>query len=105
MANKFPPGSEVNTAWFVSNCNQTIGAIRRMEFGRSLVDLGLKLHAEGKCFDNSTPKKFGLNYKGYKFPSDKLKFYLAFENAYHCKDYISEKFWRNAFLNQAIPVQ
>ena len=25
----------------------------------------------------------------------KHKFYLAFENAIHCNDYISEKFWRN----------
>lgn len=30
-------------------------------------------------------------------------FYLAFENA-HFKDYITEKFWRNAFLGGAVPV-
>jgi hypothetical protein len=29
---------------------------------------------------------------------------LAFENAYHCTDYISEKFWRNSFSFELVPV-
>ena len=33
-----------------------------------------------------------------------MKFYLAFENAYHCTDYVSEKFWRNSFGNSLIPI-
>ena len=33
-----------------------------------------------------------------------MKFYLAFENAYHCTDYISEKFWRNAFGSNLVPI-
>ena len=33
-----------------------------------------------------------------------FKFYLAFENAIHCNDYISEKFWRNALSSGAVPV-
>ena len=33
-----------------------------------------------------------------------LKFYLAFENAYHCTDYISEKLWRNSFETGLVPV-
>ena len=32
------------------------------------------------------------------------KFYLAFENAIHCNDYISEKFWRNSLRTGAVPV-
>lgn len=31
-------------------------------------------------------------------------FYLAFENSYYCKDYITEKFWWNGLLNHAVPV-
>ena len=34
----------------------------------------------------------------------KHKFYLAFENSLHCNDYISEKFWRNALGNGAVPI-
>ena len=33
-----------------------------------------------------------------------FKFYLSFENAIHCNDYISEKFWRNALSSGAVPV-
>ena len=32
------------------------------------------------------------------------KFYLAFENSYHCKDYITEKVYRNAFLSGPVPI-
>ena len=28
MANKFKQGSEFNTAWFVSNCGKTAGAVK-----------------------------------------------------------------------------
>ena len=38
------------------------------------------------------------------FNLEHVKFYLAFENAYHCDDYISEKFWRNALTNRAVPI-
>ena len=34
----------------------------------------------------------------------KYKFYLAFENSYHCNDYISEKFWRNSLGQGAVPI-
>lgn len=32
------------------------------------------------------------------------KFYLSFENSYHCKDYITEKVWWNALQSGAVPV-
>ena len=35
---------------------------------------------------------------------ERYKFYLSFENAYHCNDYISEKFWRNSLSNNLIPI-
>lgn len=34
----------------------------------------------------------------------KYKFYLSFENSFNCKDYITEKFWKNGFEWGAIPV-
>lgn len=34
----------------------------------------------------------------------KHKFYLSFENALHCRDYVSEKLWRNAYMNLAVPI-
>jgi len=44
--------SKNHTAWLVSNCNQTQGSITRWEFGKRLVDAGLKLDGFGKCFGN-----------------------------------------------------
>ena len=63
MSNKFPYGSEVNTGWYLSNCDKTIGAIRRFKFGQKLIEAGLKIHTEGTCFNNLTPKEFGKNEK------------------------------------------
>ena len=34
----------------------------------------------------------------------RYKFYLAWENSFHCKDYISEKVWLNALYSGAVPV-
>jgi len=34
----------------------------------------------------------------------RYKFYLAFENSYHCTDYITEKLWANALYSGAVPV-
>ena len=37
MSNKTPYGENYNTAWFVSNCDHTSGAVKRWEFGKSLI--------------------------------------------------------------------
>jgi len=103
MANKFKQGSEFNTAWFVSNCGKTAGAVKRFEYGSQMIADGLRLYSEGECFGRKTDKAFGKKGSAI-FPIRKLKFYLAFENAFHCNDYISEKFWRNSFNNELVPV-
>ena len=103
-----PSGSEFNTAWFVSNCNHTSGALKRWEYGQSLMQAGLKLYGEGACFEKTTVRNFGKSPKKEDFEKmfqlEKMKFYLAFENAYHCTDYVSEKFWRNSFNSKLIPI-
>ena len=106
MNSKFPSGTGANTAWFVSNCNHTASAVRRFDFGQSLIDAGLQLYAEGSCFGHRTVKAFGKKTIGLsgEYPTAKLKFYLSFENAYHCNDYISEKFWRNAIGQKQVPI-
>ena len=34
----------------------------------------------------------------------KYKFYLSFENAFHCRDYLTEKIWSNALRAGVVPV-
>lgn len=99
MQNKYKYGQNTNTAWAVSNCGTTIGAKKRMTYAKEMIKMGLKLDAHGDCFTNT---KFDR--KTERRLLSKNKFYLAFENGIHCKDYISEKLWRNGFEDELVPI-
>ena len=70
-----------------------------------MIKSGLKNHllGEGKCFEKETEHVFSKKSLSDAFWS-KMRFYLAFENAIHCTDYISEKFWRNSLTATLVPV-
>jgi len=97
----------------ISNCDNIQHAKRRNSVIKELVKAGLKLTGMGACYgDDKVP---GVNYvvetkeqrKSATFRRDIIKehkFYLAFENGLHCRDYISEKFWRNSLEYHAVPV-
>ena len=55
------------------------------------------------CF-NRTVEKSPWGTKLGAGSISKYKFYLAFENAIHCNDYISEKFWRNSLGSGVVPI-
>ncbi|CBY10866.1 unnamed protein product [Oikopleura dioica] len=95
----------LHTAWFVSNCDHTDGAVKRWEQGKKMMEAGLEKHllGEGKCFDGPTDRAFSQN-DIRKIKWTRMRFYLAFENAIHCTDYISEKFWRNSLTATLVPV-
>ena len=82
--------------WIVSNCANTRGALSRYIFASKLIQAGLKLDRKGKCF----PENEIVDLNDVK----EYKFYMAFENAIHCKDYITEKVFRNSYLMGAVPV-
>ena len=42
-----------------------------------------------------TERQFGRNAERTGFPNSKLKFYLSFENAFHCNDYIRQSSFNN----------
>ena len=70
-----------------------------MKYSNELIEAGLPLDRYGKCFQNKEefkklPQKIVQSYK----------FYLAFENALHCKDYMTEKFWFNSLSSGRVPV-
>ncbi|XP_002123254.3 4-galactosyl-N-acetylglucosaminide 3-alpha-L-fucosyltransferase FUT6-like [Ciona intestinalis] len=96
--------------WIVSNCDNSEFAMKRMEFGLAMKNtkIGKRLDYRGRCFDQERVK-----WQGYVFDptsslrdngTERFKFYFAFENSYHCRYYITEKFWKNAFLASAVPV-
>jgi len=71
-----------------------------MNYINEMVKIVPKLKRYGKCFKNShhvIPTMLRSLLQGYKF-------YLAFENSLHCKDYITEKFFETAILSNVVPV-
>nr|CAB3247531.1 alpha-(1,3)-fucosyltransferase 6-like [Phallusia mammillata] len=66
-----------------------------MEYVTSLINHGLDdIVLGGDCFKNRQPK----------FEYSKYKFYFALENAWNCRDYITEKFFYNGLISGAVPV-
>uniref|UniRef100_H2Y8P9 Fucosyltransferase n=1 Tax=Ciona savignyi TaxID=51511 RepID=H2Y8P9_CIOSA len=93
--------------WVVSNCGLTLGAKRRLEIVNELkkTKIGSRLELYGSC--GEFWKSFKTTKSGYEKMNSIIqthKFYLAFENSYHCRDYITEKFWQNSLLNAAVPI-
>ena len=70
-----------------------------MAFADELVERGLPVHRFGRCFDNREE----LDQMPHDI-SQSYKFYLAFENTYHCRDYLTEKFWFNSIMANRVPV-
>lgn len=56
---------------------------------------GLKVHGDGKCF---------ADVKQAPVAVENLKFYLSFENSYHCNGFISDKFWKFALGQNLVPI-
>uniref|UniRef100_H2YLV6 Fucosyltransferase n=1 Tax=Ciona savignyi TaxID=51511 RepID=H2YLV6_CIOSA len=85
--------------WVVSNCKRIRGSRLRMDYVTKLVEAGLPVDRYGKCFNNKDElaKKSKKDLESYKF-------YLSFENSLHCKDYVTEKFWRNGIEMGRVPV-
>ncbi|CAK8679732.1 unnamed protein product [Clavelina lepadiformis] len=85
--------------WVVSNCEGTHGAKMRKDYSDALVEAGLPVDRYGRCFNNKNVYN--------KLSADDLdtyKFYLSFENAQYCKDYMTEKFWHNSIASGRVPV-
>jgi len=91
-------GKTKQVAWIVSNC----GMIRE-KLADIIQKSDLSLEVGGKCKARYRKKIYSkqehnklVNLKAYKF-------YFAAENNL-CDNYITEKYWRNAFQNGAVPI-
>ncbi|XP_078487670.1 3-galactosyl-N-acetylglucosaminide 4-alpha-L-fucosyltransferase FUT3-like [Ciona intestinalis] len=85
-------------AWcLVSNCGSTPGAKIRQVLVQEMENAGLTIDKRGGCFGK--PLSQDISVFGVKY-----KFYLAFENGVHCRDYITEKLWSNSFVGGVVPV-
>ena len=89
--------------WIASNCKYSSGAKIRMNLVNKMVESGIKMDLRGACFPENPPAPPKNDKELLEFIGSS-KFYLAFENSYHCKDYITEKVYRNALLSGSVPV-
>ncbi|KAJ8019534.1 Glycoprotein 3-alpha-L-fucosyltransferase A [Holothuria leucospilota] len=83
-------------AWMASNC--AVSSWSRMKFVRNLERL-IQVDTYGRCGKLNCPRN--------ELKCDEIlsshKFYLALENS-ECQDYITEKFWKNAFTHHLVPI-
>nr|XP_039249144.1 alpha-(1,3)-fucosyltransferase fut-5-like [Styela clava] len=86
----------------LSDCDWTAGARLRYKMLLKIKSTGYPMDGFGKCFHEGG--KFPLGDKQLVEKVRNYKFYFAFENSYHCTDYITEKFFRNALYAGAVPV-
>ena len=87
----------------VSNCGATKGAKTRLDLVKKMVESGIKIDLRGACFPKNPPAP-PRNSKEMQEFLGASKFYLAFENSYHCKDYITEKVYKRSFFNGSVPI-
>ena len=97
FAKKILQDKDYLVLWVVTDCNWLRDAVIRMQYVKQLMNAGLKVEGRGPCFR----KPFSWERDG---KSTTYKFYLALENSRHCKDYITEKMYTNAFAHNAIPI-
>jgi len=85
--------------WVVSNCDGSSGARRRMKLVKKLIAEGFEIDCFGGCFGNSD-----VYNSMSQDQIDSYKFYIAFENSFHCRDYITEKFWQKSLIRGRVPI-
>lgn len=97
--NGFSSGKDRLVLWFASNC-----VTPRLDIVKAISKF-INVDVFGVC------QKYFPNQKGQcgKYSQDCLnlagryKFYLAIEN-YQCRDYVTEKYWRNALSRNIVPI-
>ena len=94
----YAKGKTHQVAWFISHCQTQTKT--RFKYARELQKY-ISVDIYGSCGNLTCPK----NTKNICFEilRTKYKFYLAFENS-NCRHYITEKFFKNALMNNVIPI-
>lgn len=92
-------GKSKKVAWFVSNCGKNVKN-NRYQVAQELSKF-ISVDTYGKCGNLTCPRS---NQDGcFDLLRTDYKFYLSFENA-NCSWYITEKFFKNALMNDVIPI-
>ncbi|XP_039252419.2 3-galactosyl-N-acetylglucosaminide 4-alpha-L-fucosyltransferase FUT3-like isoform X2 [Styela clava] len=88
-------------SWVVSDCKDIAGASKRMQLVNEMTKDGLlDVDRYGKCAKRPIANDVNVLLETIK----KYKFYLSFENSFHCRDYITEKTFYNAIVGGIVPI-
>jgi len=87
----------------ISNCVLGGLARTRIKVVQEIQKKGYPIDTFGKCFSHQLPDFNKPNPRLFR-TLEKYKFYFAFENSLHCRDYITEKFFINGLAAGAVPV-
>lgn len=82
----------------ISDCSVTAGARIRLALINQLKSKGLRVDTFGNCFSNKITNEELLDI------APRYKFFLSYENSYHCSYYITEKFFTQALYRNIVPV-
>ena len=89
--------------WIAHDCSETSGAKIRLQIIKDLSTKGLEIGGDSICLNDSVKYRFWSMTEVFDTIAT-YKFYLAFENSYHCRDYITEKLWLNSYYVGVVPV-
>ncbi|XP_029656706.1 glycoprotein 3-alpha-L-fucosyltransferase A-like [Octopus sinensis] len=93
----YATGKTKKVAWFVSNCRPSNN---RMGYAKELGKY-IQVDIYGRCGTKVCKRED--KYSCFEILKKEYKFYLAFENS-NCRDYITEKFFINGLIYNAIPI-
>lgn len=91
LSRNYAYGKTKKVAIFVSNCDTTNQRLKYVEELSKYIDV----HIYGGCGNYTCGRE--REQECFSMLKKEYKFYLAFENA-NCRDYITEKFFRNALM-------
>ena len=94
------------SVWISNNCGITTGSNMRLKLVKELHRKGLNVNLNHSCISTSktNPTRRHLSMMEFYDLISTHKFYLAFENGFHCREYITEKLWFNSFYAGTVPV-
>lgn len=90
-------GKDRFAAWMASNCK--IATYHRQQLIQKLANR-FQIDTYGRCGTQSCPKD---DFEACNRILSRHKFYFSLENA-ECNQYITEKLWRNAYMNDIVPI-
>jgi len=93
----YTTGKSMQMAWLVSDCGK-----KRDKLAHHFEELGIHIDVFGKC-NNRFQRPFNCSQRNCLNELRQYKFYFAAENGL-CNQYITEKYWKNTFQINAIPI-